>query len=495
MGASGSRQLWLSVDRARPEPLAAQIARELRARILSGELGEESRLPSTRALAETLGVARSAVVRAYEQLLGEGYLEARPGSSTRVATGIVPSPAAAPTPMPAPGSASDSAQTAEGRDPERKALGPNPNRGAAPIDLRTGNPFAPASVPDEWRRAVAAAARTPLSSYAPPLLGDPALREQIALHARRSRGIPCAAEDVIVTTGTAGALLLVGLALGAGSRIALEDPGYPEAARVLERTGAVVEPVPVGPEGLTVSLLDGRAPRAVLVTPSHQFPLGGRMPASERTALVAWAAAQGATVIEDDYDSEFRHTGAALPAIAALDTAYSGGGNVAHIGSLNKAFSPSLRCGYLIVTAGSELHRSVSAVVEDLGSGVPAVMQAATASFFGSGGFRRYVARTRREYRHRRELLLRSFAEHGLAGRISGTDGGLHAVLRLPPGLRGREIAERLADIGVLLESVSEFRRSPGPDDAIAIGYGAEPALRLERGLEAVIGIVSASRR
>ncbi|MBN9613147.1 MAG: PLP-dependent aminotransferase family protein, partial [Actinobacteria bacterium] len=332
-----------------------------------------------------------------------------------------------------------------------------------------------------------------------PPLGDPRLREQIALHAQRSRGIRCTPDDVIVTGGTADALLLVGLALGAGSRIAMEDPGYPEAAQVLTRAGAMVEPIPVLAEGLTAAQLGADRFAAVLVTPSHQFPLGGRMPAAERTALVAWAAEHGSVIIEDDYDSEFRHTGAALPAIAALDAEYPGGGVVAHIGSLNKSFSPGLRCGYLISASGSRLHSALSEAKADIGATTPAVIQSATAAFFASGGFRRYVARVRREYRHRRELLLDRLAAHGLADQLSGTDGGLHAVLRLPhgPGLSersGTELAARLAHKGVLVESISEFRRAPGDhaaedtaDDAIAIGYGAEPALRLERGIDAVI--------
>ena len=493
MSGTHSAAVWLRLDRNAQRPLAEQIVTGLRTRILDGELRETERLPSSRALAEALGVARSVVVRAYEQLLGEGYLEARAGSGTTVAAGIVlaPTQAASPPTAPTPRSAPAPAR------PERSSVRNLPRAAAAPdlaapIDLRTGHPFAAPTVPEEWRRAVAAAAREPMTPYAPPPLGDPRLREQIALHVRRARGIDCVPDDVIVTGGTADALLLLGLALGAGSRIAMEDPGYPEAAQVLSRAGATVDAIPVRDEGLTAGQLDdGYA--AVLVTPSHQFPLGGRMPATERTALVAWAAAHGSVVIEDDYDSEFRHTGAALPAIAALDGAYPGGGIVAHIGSLNKSFSPSLRCGYLIAASGSRLHTAVSEVKTDLGSTTPALIQSATTVFFASGGFRRYVARTRREYRHRRALLLDRFAAHGLGDRLSGTDGGLHAVLRLPQGRSATELAERLVRDGVLVERLADFRRSSaGADDAIAIGYGAEPALRLERGVDAVIRAVLA---
>lgn len=500
MRAPHSAAMWLRIDRDAESTLSAQIADGLRTQILAGELGEAEQLPSSRTLAEALGVARSVVVRAYEQLSGEGYLDARAGSATRIAAGIVRAPlgqsdarsaaavrAAARTPATRAPAAIRPAADGAAQDPSAETA-------PTPIDLRTGNPFVPAAVPEEWRRAVVAAAREPLSSYAPSPLGEERLREQIAVHARRSRGISCSPDDVIVTAGTAEALLLIGLALGQGSRIAVEDPGYPEAVRVLERVGAALTGVKVDPEGLTVARIPPGA-SAVLVTPSHQFPLGGRMPAVERTALVAWAAETGGLVIEDDYDSEFRHTGAALPAIAALEAAYPGGGLVAHIGSLNKSFSPAMRCGYLIATAGSPIWRALVEVRRELASPVPALAQHALAAFFSSGGFRRYVARTRREYRHRRELVLARFAAHGLADRLSGFDSGLHAVLHLPGelgarGVTGSSLAAELAREGVLVESIAEFRHSPaggGPDDAIAIGYGAEPALRLEDGVDAII--------
>ncbi|KKI21793.1 MULTISPECIES: MocR-like pyridoxine biosynthesis transcription factor PdxR [unclassified Leucobacter] len=483
--------IWIALDRGTGESLAAQLVRRLRDRILSGDLAEGEALPSSRALAESLGVARSVVVRAYEQLGGEGYLDARLGSATRIAAGIVPAAVPAVPVVPRTGTAASPGAAGSG-DPRPAGGASRPASPAAdrgPIDLRTGHPHTPPLPPEEWRRALAVAAREPLRSYAPPPLGEQRLREQIALHVRRSRGVPCATEDVIVTSGTSDALLLVSLALGAGARIATEDPGYPEASAVFETAGLHVEPVPVGDRGLLPELLSAVRPRAdaVLVTPSHQFPLGGRMTAAERTALVALAARTGTLIIEDDYDSEFRHLGAALPAIAALDP----GGVVVHIGSLNKTLSPSLRCGYLVATAGSPIHDRLTRTRTALGPTVPLVTQSALAAFFASGGLRRYVARTRREYRHRRALLLERFAEHGLADRLSGLDGGLHAVLALPDGIGGTEAAATLESRGVLVETVSQFARLPRADDALAIGYGAETAIRLDLGLRTVLEVVA----
>lgn len=466
-GASATA-VWLRVDRKAEHSLSAQIVGQLRDRVLTGQLREGDRLPSTRDLAATVGVARSVVVRAYEQLLGEGYLEARPGAATTVTTGMIAVPRAV-----------------DARPKAGRALPAERLRTVGrPIDLRAGRPFVPPVVADEWRRAVVVASRRPPTADAPDPLGHGELREQIALHVRRSRGVLCTAEDVIVTAGTVDGLLLLVLALGCGARVAIEDPGYREAARVLRRAGARVTPLPVEEHGMTASQLR-RAGRqdAALVTPSHQFPLGGRMPAIERTAIVNWATDSGALIIEDDYDSEFRHSGVALPAIAALDP----GGVVVHLGSLNKSFSPEMRCGYLVARAGSPVWRKLVAAKRDLGSNVPLVVQVAAAAFFASGGFRRYVARARREYRHRRAVLLERFAEHALADRLSATDGGLHAVLRLPAGLSGSSLASNLAARGVLVDPIADFAQLPHPDDAIAIGYGAEPATRLTRGVDEVL--------
>lgn len=483
--------LWLRLERGTRVALSLQLVEQLRERILSGDLLPHQPMPSSRALATDLGISRSVVVRAYEQLNGEGYLEADPGAVTRVAAGIV-------------STAPSSPQTRAAAPPTRTtSSSPAPS-----IDLRSGFPFAPTAVPEEWKRALASAGREPLRSYASDALGEPALREQIALHAQRSRGIRCSPEDVIVTSGTAEALLLIALAIGEGARWLVEDPGYPEAVRVLQTTGATVQPVAVDEHGMRAEQLtrytaeqhfataqqhrataEQHRATAVLVTPSHQFPLGGRMPAAERTALIDWAANTGALIVEDDYDSEFRHVGSALPAIAALDP----GGVVAHIGSLNKSFTPLLRCGYVIARAGSSAWCAMTEVKRALGSNVSYSTQIATASFFASGGFRRYIARTIREYRRRRALVLECFEAPHLQAGLSGLDGGLHAVLSLPGSLTGADVVEQLAAVGVIVESVAQFSQLERADDSLVIGYGAETLPRLRRGLFEIARAVTPS--
>lgn len=468
--------------------LSDQLVAYLREQILTSRFAEHDRLPPTRTLATHLRVSRSVVVRAYDQLVGEGYLDARQGSATTVAAGIVPVAAPAVETTASPASPVGHATVCRPDTPVRSS--------PTMIDLTTGHPFAPATPPVEWRRALAAAGRYPTTPYAPDPCGTPDLREQIAGHLRRARGIPCTPDDVIVTAGTSDALLLIALTLGhdrgPGTRIAVEDPGYPAASRILGRAGAVPVSVPVDADGMTVALLTryARDTAAVLLTPGHQYPLGGRIPAGERTALIAWAQAHGALLVEDDYDSEFRHAGAALPAIAALDP----GGVVVHVGSFNKSFSPSLRCGYIVATAGSPVWDALTGTKQALDANVSATTQFALARFIATGGFHRYIARTRREYGHRRTLLLDRFAAHGLGDRVSGTDGGLQAILRLPAHLSGAGVARRLAARGVLVQPLSHFTQLSRADDAIAIGYGAEPVSRLLHGIDRIARVVRSPR-
>lgn len=478
----------LAVDRGSSVPLSDQLTHGLRDLILAGGIRPGDALPPSRTLAETLGVSRSVTVSAYERLVGEGYLESRQGSGTRVVEEL-------------PGWGNERVSAANDELALGRARDPEPGGGPAaapPIDLRPGRPYTPPAPPREWVRALTVAARERWASDAPDARGEFALRRAIAEQARRSRGIDCDAEDVVVTTGTSDALVVIALALrefrGHDPRVVVEDPGYVEGARALQRAGATLVPVPVGENGVTAAGLHALAAvegvDAVMVTPSHQYPLGGRIPAVERHAILSWAAASEALVIEDDYDSEFRHDGAVLPAMAALDR----GGSVVYVTTLNKVLSPSLRCGAIVLGRGESadaLRAAIFAVRRDLGEAVPAVIQRALASFLGSGGFRREVSRTRREYRHRRELLLAECAKFGLT--VTGAAGGLHVVIPLPPSVDGTNIVAQLADRGVLVgqvQSIAEPSGSLPAGGGLIVGYGAESVSRMLQGAERIAAVI-----
>ncbi|MGW9631185.1 aminotransferase-like domain-containing protein [Agromyces sp. NPDC055520] len=492
----------IGLDRGSTTPLGAQVVDALRRRVLGGGLRPGDSVPSTRALASALGISRSVVVAAYEQLAGEGYLDTRQGAATRVAEL-----------QPRIESSTDAAwpASAVGVTGPAAPEGPPASSTAAPrIDLLPGRPSTSRIDSRSWRTAWRRAAAAAIPADSPPPFGEPRLRTEIADHLRHARGLDCSPDDVVVTAGTsealgllasvltAGGLTAGGLAaggfavgrLGAGERapgrrppvLAIEDPGYPSARRLFERRGVATRPLGVDGDGFDVGALRRlpRAPDAVMVTPSHQYPLGGRLPVATRLELLDWARVHDALVIEDDYDSEFRHLGPPLPALASLDDA----GRVVLVGSFSKVLTPWIRLGYLVLPrANPGLRTAVAAARDDETCPVPGVAQLAIAELLASGAVRRHIAASRREYAHRRRLVLAAL--DGLAGApLSGLDGGLHAVVELRDAAASAALVTRLAGAGVAVAPLSDYSAAPGGRrHGIVFGYAAPSDTRLAEGL------------
>jgi GntR family transcriptional regulator/MocR family aminotransferase len=458
-------ELPILLDRRDRTPLAAQLAGHLRQAILAGALRPEDALPSSRRLAAELGVSRGVVVRAFEQLSGEGYLDSRGAAGTRVAVrpdlrGRTPAPAAAPR-----------------REPSRPV-----------IDLTPGHPSGQPFRDREWRAAWRRAVSAPEPTALPPALGLDGLRGAIAAHLASSRGVVADPGDVIVTAGTSDALQLIVTALSrrpSRPRVLVEDPGYPTARRVLAAAGAAVETLPVGPDGLRAGQLAAlpRPPDAVLVTPSHQYPLGGHMPIRERLGLLAWAAENGVLVLEDDYDSEFRHRRMPLPAVASLPSE----AEVVLVGTFSKSLSPWLRCGYLVVRG--RWGRRLKDTRRALDTPVAGTLQAALAHYLEGGGLARHISRARREYSHRRALLLdRLGARNGV--ELTALDGGLHAVLRLDAGIDAEELAAAALARGVRVATLAGYYARRPPANGLVIGYGAATDLQLAQALDTLAALI-----
>ncbi|MFI7482385.1 PLP-dependent aminotransferase family protein [Kocuria sp. M1R5S2] len=458
-------ELPITLDRDSPAPFAVQLAAQLRQAILEGTVRAPHHLPSSRRLAADLGVSRGVVVRAYEQLAGEGYLEGHGAGGTRIAVRAdVRAPAR-----------SDPARPRD--EPSRPIIDLTPGR---PSDT----PFADRSWRTAWREALAEPGHVDL----PPALGTSRMRAAVAAHLATARGLNVDAEDVIVTAGTSDALQLIVTALRSRSptpRVLVEDPGYPTARRVLTAAGARIETLPVGPDGLRAVQLTtvDPVPDAVLITPSHQYPLGGRMPVQERLALLDWAAEHRVLVLEDDYDSEFRHRRMPLPATASLPSQ----AEVALLGSFSKTLSPWLRCGYLVVrgTSGDLLKETRAR----LDSPVCGVLQSALAHYIDDGGLARHTARARRAYAHRRTLLLDRLANRPELG-LAALEGGLHAVVRLPASVHAEDLAARALTRGVRVAPLAPYYAHRPPQNGLVIGYGAPSDLQLTRGLDILLQLI-----
>lgn len=480
----------LHLERDSTQPLTAQLAEQLRDAIITGKLLPGDRLPSTRRLAESLAVSRTVVVGAYEQLLGEAFFDSAPGSGTLVSAEIPEWLVKAP----ATGTAEAGADLSAGAR-SNTVQSPAASTNSAPITLITGQPYVSADPPREWLRALGRAAHESWSSETIPASGYRELRNALAAHVRFFRGVRCAGDDIIITSGTSEALLLIGIALAQvrahrTPRIAVEDPGYRDGVVALTSAGATAVPVRVGEHGIDLADLtrvDAEVDLdAVMLTPSHQYPLGGRLPADERLALLEWAHQNNAFVIEDDYDSEFRHTGPALPSMASLDAH----GVTLYIASLNKTFSPTLRCGMIVLPQGNApMREALLRARTAIGSSVSAHTQFALAEFVASGGLKRAVARNKREYRHRRELVLEMLERRGF--NALGADGGLHVVLELPPHIDATLAAVRLRQRGVVVEPLAEFATGSQLRNGLAIGYGHETTPRLVRGVGELLTVLA----
>ncbi|NSY39140.1 PLP-dependent aminotransferase family protein [Leisingera sp. ANG59] len=368
------------ISDSKAEPLYLQIVEALRSRISEGSLGLGTRLPSSRALAQDLGVARSTVVTAYDQLVAEGFAETRQGAGVFVCDVApirppeVPAKPIAAAPPPAPGMLVPGAP-----DPEVFPARP-------------------------WARCVSRVARMdPLSlSHQEDAFGDPELRREIAAYAARWRGIDCSAEQVLVTSGAREALELAMEFLVEGGDIALEAPGFTPTRRFAQARGWRVHWLRAGPRGAEVPR---QMAKVTLLTPSHQFPLGGTLPVPQRQAFLHAAKARGGWVIEDDFDSEFRYCGQPVPAMAALDRE----GRCIYVGTFSKTFSHALRLGYAILPPA--LVAQFRAQFTHPSAGAAITAQRPLAEFMASGQYDRHIRRARRLYAERYAAAAEALAE------------------------------------------------------------------------------------
>lgn len=437
--------LAFALDRENTLPLFEQICVALRQKIVAGALPEGLRLPATRNLAVELGVARSTVVSAYEQLVAEGYISGRRGAGYIVcAIGQVEMPQSAP-----------------------KILHPIEETSHAPRPFSGGEPDMRLFPYRQWGRCVARICRVSPEALLEggSVLGNAALRRSIAAYVADWRGLSVGPHQVIITAGAGDALeLCLRTLTQAGDAVGLEDPGYRPLRRIVERQGLVRRSVPVDDLGACVPA-DDAGVKAVVLTPSHQFPLGGALAPGRRLEFLEWARRTGGWVVEDDYDSEFRYAGRPIPAMAGFD----GLNRTLYVGSFSKTFSNRLRIGYLV--APEALLPALKDGLRRTGARASAMPQQALSEFIDSGEFYRHLRRVRRIYaERRRHLLSRLAAEFSDFGHAPDHGAGMQIVFHLRPGLRDAEICARAETAGLGLQPLSDFAVETGGLNGLVLG-------------------------
>ena len=473
----------------------------LRAQVADGTLVPGARVPSTRALAADLGVSRSTVTTAYEQLVAEGFLVTAAGRAARVAAplaaGVAPGRLDAPPAAPVP------PLSAWGRRVEGMAgmaLQASAPQEAAPIDFLYGAVASRDFPALAWRRVYQAELlRQQHRLYYAEPEGDPALRRALQGYLARARGLVCDAGQILIVHGTQQALdLCARLLLEAADTFVFEEPGYPMARQCFEAIGARPLPVAVDAQGLDTSRLPrGDAVRLAYVTPSHQFPLGGVLPVARRMALLEWARQHGAWIVEDDYDGEFRYGQRPIDALQAMDT----DGRVLYIGTFSKALSPQLRLGYLVLPAALvPVFRQARRLAD---RHAPVIEQRVLASLMESGAYERHIRRLRRAHERRRVALLEAIARYlPASAQVAGTAAGLHVVLWLPSVPQQDEAqlvaAARAAGVGVY--SVTPLfagpQVSPQPRPAgLTLGYASLSEEDIQLGIRTLAAVVARLER
>jgi len=424
----------------------AALEAALREGVQTGRLAAGTRLPATRTLAADLGIARNTVADAYGQLVAEGWLTARQGSGTRVAehaTGSNVRPATA---------------AARSRAPR--------------FSLRPGLPDLSAFPRGAWlaaaRRALAAAPSEAFG-YSDPC-GRPELRTALAAYLARARGVRATADQIVICSGFTQVLSLLGRVLAArgGAAMAVEAYGHQHHRDVIAASGLAVRPIPVDADGAVIDEVSGAA--AVLLTPSHQFPLGMTLAPHRRTQAVQWAGRARSVVIEDDYDGEFRYDRRAIGAMQPLAPEH-----VIYAGTASKTLAPAVRLAWIVVP-GHLLGDVVEAksLTDRHGSTLD---ELTLAELITSGGYDRHVRRSRLLYRRRRDRLLAALADAAPRLRVTGVAAGLQAVVELAPGTQEADVLEAAAARGLALDGMRAFCPAGVTyPEALVLGYGTPAA-------------------
>lgn len=464
----------LGIDRASDIPFTTQLVEQIRQAVLAGRLKPDARLPSTRALSLELGLSRTTVLAAFDQLISEGYLEGRQGSGTHVAAELP-----------------DTSLTVN-QQPAHRATTPQRFHREEPKPFRLGVFDSDHFPHDQWGKLLGRIWRAPSCDLlnSEDVFGFHPLRSSLARHLHEWRGMVVSPEQIIITGGSADALALIREALFvAGDKLWMEEPGYPPARKILGVNGLDIIPVPVDGSGLDVSVAREKATdaRAAFVTPARHHPTGVTMTLGRRLELIAWARERDAIIIEDDYDSEHRYVGQPLPSLMSLDPE-----RILYIGSFSKVFSPLLRLGFLIIP--SHMTDRFRALRHSLFPAPSPLAQPALASFIETGAFAQHIRRMRRTHASRRRKLIAALAPgEPKLFRIEAPPAGLSLLLALPEGQSDTHLADILAEAGIDVHPLSTLYTKLTPRQGLILGFSGFDETVLENSATALMKILEQS--
>ncbi len=442
-------------------PLYMQIYEQIKKGIITEEIPGGSKLPSIRGLADTLKVSRNTVENAYLQLNSEGYIESKLGSGFFVLQL----------------ESMELLKPSYGDVTENKELTQGATKACDTIDYKfnfTDRCYSASEFPLQiWKKLSNQCFQSmdsiTLTGYNAQW-GERNLQIEIMKYLKKSRGVSCTPEQVILSSGIEYSLsLLCQLFKDDLPQIAMEDPGYTAARNIFNNNGYDVLPIGLKKDGIDIDELDNSSAKVVYVTPSHQFPIGSLMPIKKRLKLLDWGKRKGGIIIEDDYDSEFRYNSGPIPSLQSIDSM----GSVVYLGTFSKSLSPSLRIGYMVLPQSllNKYHKSF----DSYHSTASFMQQKVLQQFMELGYWERHLRKIHTSATKKHDLLVDAIGEYmGDKVIIHGENSGLHILLEFKNGLKEEEIIEKAKRSDVLVSPVSTFwiRKNKYDNNMIMLSYG-----------------------
>ncbi|MFA9377011.1 MAG: PLP-dependent aminotransferase family protein [Lachnotalea sp.] len=463
--------MWIAIEKDTKLSLTRQIYIEIRKMIIEGTLTSGQKLPSTRQLSKELGISRNTALEVYNQMIAEGYLEARQGSGTIVSSGLQE------LKIPISELCNSKKESSSNNDTNI-------------IDFCSGIPALELFPRKDWTKLYTQVCNNlPNEAYG---YCDPCgvweLREAIAQYLLRSRGISCDPRRIMITSGSTQGLSLISTLLQKqNKKVLVENPSHPGLLKVIASTGCVIETIPADNQGLDTNLLSStRDVSFVYTTPSHQYPLGSILSIQRRLSLVNFASENNCYIIEDDYDSEFRYEGQPISSLYELNPKH-----VIYIGSFSKILSPAIRLGFILLPEKLLLDYKTLKNYTDVHT--EALTQYALASFIRTGQLEKHIWKMKKHYSRNRTHMLAELSKQFPDGfEILGHATGLHMVVHFHNVTFTTQLVEELANQDVLIYPIEHYLVGTKQDhgNEILMGYSHLSFPNITKGIQILRNVI-----